>query len=99
MPSNQNFGGYLDFVKQITHSLYPDDSTESGKLLRLRQEYFMVSAGMQSIVKKHKEVYGDLHSIPEHWVFHLNDTHPIMAIPELMRILIDDEMMSWDEAM
>lgn len=99
LPSNQNFGGYLDFVKQITHSLYPDDSTESGKLLRLRQEYFMVSAGMQSIVKKHKEVYGDLHSIPEHWVFHLNDTHPIMAIPELMRILIDDEMMSWDEAM
>lgn len=99
LPSNQNFGGYLSFVKDITHCLYPDDSTEAGKLLRLRQEYFMCSAGMQSMVRKHKEVYGDLHTMPKHWVFTLNDTHPILAIPELMRILIDEEMMSWDEAM
>ena len=98
LPAAQNFSGYLQFVKDITHSLYPDDSTEAGKLLRLRQEYFLASAGIQSAIKKHKALFGDLHSLPEHWVFHLNDSHPIIAIPELIRILIDEEGFSWDEA-
>lgn len=98
LPSSQNFEGYLRYVKDITHCLYPDDSTEGGKLLRLRQEYFLASAGIQSAVRKHKQIFGDLHTLPEHWVFHLNDSHPIIAIPELIRILIDEENMSWDEA-
>jgi len=98
LPSSQDFQGYLRFVKDITHCLYPDDSTEAGKLLRLRQEYFLASAGIQSAVKKHKQIFGDLHSLPEHWVFHLNDSHPIIAIPEMMRILIDEENFEWDEA-
>lgn len=98
LPSSQDFQGYLSFVKDITHCLYPDDSTESGKLLRLRQEYFLASAGIQSAIRKHKKIFGDLHSLPEHWTFHLNDSHPIIAIPELMRILIDEENMEWDEA-
>lgn len=98
LPSSQNFGGYLRFVKEITHCLYPDDSTEDGKLLRLRQEYFLASAGIQSAIRRHKEVYGDLHTLPQHYVFHLNDSHPIIAIPELIRILIDEEGFSWDDA-
>ena len=98
LPAAQDFGGYLQFVKDITHCLYPDDSTEAGKLLRLRQEYFLASAGIQSAVRKHKQMFGDLHTMPEHWVFHLNDSHPIIAIPELIRILIDEEGFSWDEA-
>lgn len=98
LPSNQDFAGYLRFVKDITHSLYPDDSTEAGKLLRLRQEYFLASAGIQSAIRKHKQLFGDLHSLPEHWVFHLNDSHPIIAIPELIRILIDEEGFSWEDA-
>lgn len=98
LPAAQDFGGYLQFVKDITHCLYPDDSTEAGKLLRLRQEYFLASAGIQSSIRKHKQLFGDLHTMPEHWVFHLNDSHPIIAIPELIRILIDEEGFSWDEA-
>lgn len=98
LPSSQDFSGYLQFVKDITHCLYPDDSTEAGKLLRLRQEYFLASAGIQSAIRKHKQLFGDLHSLPEHWVFHLNDSHPIIAIPELIRILVDEENFSWDEA-
>lgn len=98
LPNNQDFTNYLQFVKELTHGLYPDDSTEHGKLLRLRQQYFLVSAGMQSMLRRHYSVYHTFENLPEHYVFQLNDTHPILAIPELMRLLMDEHKMGWDEA-
>ncbi len=98
LPTWANFNGYLKFIRDITHGLYPDDSTEEGKLLRLRQQYFLVSAGMQYSVKREKEIYGTLDHLPDHYVFQLNDTHPIMAIPELLRILMDENDYGWDAA-
>ena len=98
LPSNVDFTSYLGFIRDITHGLYPDDSTEDGKLLRLRQQYFLVSSGVQYACNREKELYGDLRHLDEHYVFQLNDTHPIMAIPELMRILLDENDFSWDEA-
>lgn len=98
LPKNADFYDYLKFLREITHGLYPDDSTEDGKLLRLRQQYFLVSAGMQSAVNKEKELYGTLDHLYDHYIFQLNDTHPIMAIPELMRILMDENGYGWDDA-
>lgn len=98
LPTSQNFEGYLSFVKELTHGLYPDDSTENGKLLRLRQQYFLVSAGMQSTLRRHYQTYKTFSNLGEHYVFQLNDTHPILAIPELMRLLMDEHQLGWDEA-
>lgn len=98
LPTNSDFNGYLKFIRDITHGLYPDDSTEEGKLLRLRQQYFLVSSGMQCAVNREKKIYGNLDHLFEHYVFQLNDTHPIMSIPELMRILMDENGYGWDEA-
>lgn len=98
LPNTHDFAGYLSFVKDLTHGLYPDDSTEQGRLLRLRQQYFLVSAGMQSMLRAHYRRFHDFHNLPEHYVFQLNDTHPIMAIPELMRLLMDEHNYGWDEA-
>lgn len=98
LPNIHDFAGYLSFVKDLTHGLYPDDSTEQGRLLRLRQQYFLVSAGMQSMLRAHYRRFHDFHNLPEHYVFQLNDTHPIMAIPELMRLLMDEHNYGWDEA-
>ena len=98
LPSNADFMSYLSFIRQITHGLYPDDSTEEGKLLRLRQQYFLVSSGIQFAVRKEKELYGTLDHLYDHYIFQLNDTHPILSIPELMRILMDENGYGWDEA-
>lgn len=98
LPTNSDFNGYLKFIRDITHGLYPDDSTEEGKLLRLRQQYFLVSAGMQFAVNREKKLYGTLDHLYDHYVFQLNDTHPIMSIPELMRILMDENGYGWDDA-
>lgn len=98
IPDNTSFEEYISFVRNITHGLYPDDTTEQGKLLRLRQQYFLVSAGLQSTLRSHFRTYGTFKNLPEHFVFHLNDTHPILAIPELMRLLMDEHGYSWDEA-
>ena len=96
--SSQSFSDYLKSIHEICHSLYPDDSNEHGKMLRLRQQYFLVSAGLKSLIREHKRVYGTLNNLCEKLVFQLNDTHPILAIPELMRILMDEEGFGWDEA-
>jgi starch phosphorylase len=85
-------------VESISQVLYPEDNHEQGRLLRLKQFYFFVSAAMQHIVNRHKLHYGDLHTLPDHYTVQINDTHPTLAIPELIRILIDDEEMQWDEA-
>ena len=82
----------------ISKVLYPEDAHPEGKSLRLKQQYFFVSATIQSIVKQHKARYGTLDQFAEKAIIHINDTHPTVAIPELMRILIDEEGYGWDEA-
>lgn len=89
---------YQKDIEEISSSLYPDDSTEEGKYLRLKQQYFFVSAGVQRILKEHRAVHGTLRNLPEYVVIQINDTHPTLVIPELMRILIDEEGLSWEEA-
>ena len=98
IPQGESFTEYLNFVRNITHGLYPDDTTENGKLLRLRQQYFLVSAGLQSALRAHYRKYKPYDNLPDHYVFQLNDTHPIMAIPELMRLLMDEHDYGWDKA-
>lgn len=98
IPTNQSFEEYLSTIYELCHGLYPDDSTEHGKLLRLRQQYFFVSAGLQSMIRSHLRAYGTLDNLAEKVVFQLNDTHPILAIPELMRLLMDEHNYGWDDA-
>ena len=98
LPSNQSFSDYLTALRELCHGLYPDDSTEHGRILRLRQQYFLVSAGLQSMIRGHKRREGRLDNICEKFVFQLNDTHPILSIPEMMRILMDENGFGWDEA-
>ncbi|MGP6139992.1 glycogen/starch/alpha-glucan phosphorylase [Jeotgalibaca sp. A127] len=87
-----------DQIKQITEYLYPDDSNYEGRLLRLKQEYFFSSAGVQSIVRYFRELNLDWSYFPDKIAIHINDTHPTLVIPELMRILMDEEGLSWDQA-
>ena len=82
----------------ISKVLYPSDNHTEGKLLRLSQQYFLVSASVQSIIRDHMAVYGTLVNLPEKVAIHINDTHPALCIPELMRILIDDYFFSWEHA-
>ena len=85
-------------VHQLTGSLYPDDSTEEGRILRVRQEYFLVSAGVQSIINHFVARGLPIESLADYYGFHINDTHPAMVVPELMRILMDDFDLEWDKA-
>ena len=82
----------------ISKVLYPADNHVEGKSLRLKQQYFLVSASLQNILADHKRRYGSLKLLPKMAAIHLNDTHPALAIPELMRLLIDENGMNWDEA-
>ena len=82
----------------ISTILYPEDNHYEGKSLRLKQQYFFVSATMQSITRQHIQTYGTLKNFHEKNVIQINDTHPALVIPELMRILMDDAGLSWDEA-
>ncbi|MCH5162212.1 MAG: glycogen/starch/alpha-glucan phosphorylase [Clostridiales bacterium] len=82
----------------ISKVLYPSDDHSQGKQLRLQQEYFLVSASLQSIIKDHLRLYKSLKNLPEKAAIHANDTHPALAIPELMRLLMDVHDFSWDEA-
>lgn len=78
--------------------LYPADNHNGGKSLRIKQQYLLVSASLQNIIVTHKRRYGALSQLPQLAAIHLNDTHPALAIPELMRILVDDNYMNWDQA-
>ena len=89
---------YRNFVESITRYLYPDDSTYDGRRLRLIQEYFFVSAGVQSIVRHYKKVGMDIHEFAQKIAIHINDTHPALCVAELMRILVDEEGLEWNEA-
>ncbi len=82
----------------ISKVLYPSDNHTEGKLHRLSQQYFLVSASIQSIIRDHMAVYGSLDNLPDKVAIHINDTHPALCIPELMRILIDDYFYTWDRA-
>lgn len=99
-----NSGSYVKAMEQsamaeaISKVLYPADNTQEGKSLRLRQQYFLVSASIQDIIKRHLTRYGTLDNLPDKVAIHINDTHPTMAIPELMRIMLDECGYSWDAA-
>ncbi len=87
-----------NLAKTITDVLYPNDNHYAGKELRLKQQYFFVSASLQEIVAKYKREHDDIHKLYEKVVIQMNDTHPTVATAELMRILLDDEQLEWDEA-
>ncbi|MDD5952284.1 MAG: glycogen/starch/alpha-glucan phosphorylase [Oscillospiraceae bacterium] len=99
-----NSGDYLHALEQnamaesITKVLYPEDNHMEGKSLRLTQQYFLVSATIQDIIRRHLRVYDSLDNLPDVVAIHLNDTHPVLAIPELMRIMLDECGYGWDEA-
>ena len=99
-----NQGDYFAAVEDKNHSenvsrvLYPDDSTYSGRELRLRQEYFLVSATVQDILSRQYMLHKTYDNLADKIAIHLNDTHPVLSIPELMRLLIDEHKFSWDEA-
>lgn len=96
--SQQKFLEYKYSVESISQFLYPDDTNYEGRMLRLKQEYFFVSAGIQSIIRWYKRRNYPLTDFHQKNSFHINDTHPALAVPELMRILMDEEGMGWDEA-
>ncbi|WP_294407047.1 glycogen/starch/alpha-glucan phosphorylase [uncultured Clostridium sp.] len=89
---------YKNSVESISQVLYPEDSFYEGKKLRLKQQYFFVSAGVQSIIRHYKKHGKDINILNEKIAIHINDTHPTLAIPELMRILVDEEGLNWDDA-
>ena len=87
-----------NLARTITEVLYPNDNHYAGKELRLKQQYFFVSASLQEALAKHMRHYGTLKNLPEKAAFQMNDTHPTVAVPELMRLLMDEYGMEWDEA-
>ena len=97
-------GQYMKAVEKNTNAeaiskvLYPSDNHVEGKMLRLTQQYFLTSASCQSIIRDHMAVYGTLDNFADKVAIHINDTHPALCIPELMRIFLDDYYMSWDDA-
>ena len=97
-PVGSDFRKYLADVSEICLNVYPDDSTQEGKFLRLKQQYFFVCAGINSIIKSHMKKYGTLENLGEKVAIQLNDTHPVLVIPELMRVLMDDYEYTWEEA-
>lgn len=98
IPTNKDFRQYSQEVNEICQNLYPDDSTLAGRTLRLKQQYFFVSAGLQALIKAHLRTYKTLDNFHEKNVVQLNDTHPVLAIPELMRLFIDEHDYEWDDA-
>ncbi|WP_425061431.1 glycogen/starch/alpha-glucan phosphorylase [Sporomusa carbonis] len=90
--------GYKHGVESLTDILYPNDTHYEGKVLRLKQQYFLVSASLQSIMKSFRLHHHSLSELPDTIAVHINDTHPALAVPELMRILIDDCGLGWDDA-
>ena len=97
-------GDYLRCMQEeneaevISKVLYPADDHYEGKSLRLKQQYFLVSASLQNIINDHKHRYGPLDQLPKQAAIHINDTHPALAIPEMMRILMDENGFTWDDA-
>lgn len=97
-PVHKDILKYKRETEAVTEFLYPDDTHDEGKILRLKQQYLLVSASIQSILNSYRNTYPNLDEFHQHVCIHINDTHPVLAIPELMRILIDEEGMGWDQA-
>ncbi|GHU83028.1 alpha-1,4 glucan phosphorylase [Clostridia bacterium] len=99
-----NDGEYIRAIERsamaetITKVLYPEDNHAEGKSLRLNQQYFLVSATLQDIISRHLKQYGTLNNLPDLVAIHMNDTHPVLAVPELMRILVDECGYAWHKA-
>ena len=99
-----NRGGYEEAVREKNNSetiskvLYPNDKTESGKELRLLQQYFFVACSLRDYIQGTLEADLDITTLPERIIFQLNDTHPVIAVPELMRLLVDEYDLEWDAA-
>lgn len=99
-----NRGGYSEAVKEkvesesISKVLYPNDNTEAGKELRLVQQYFFVTCSLRDVVRRHRQLNDTWDSLPDKAAIQLNDTHPAIAVAELMRLLVDDELLPWDQA-
>lgn len=99
-----NHGDYIRAVEDknrtenISRVLYPNDNQMEGKTLRLKQEYFLVSATLQDIVRRYKKQHTDFEAFPDKVAIQLNDTHPALAVPDLMRMLVDEEHLEWDKA-
>lgn len=97
-PRDMDYRKYLSEVDDICMNVYPDDSSEEGKYLRLKQQYFFVCAGINNILDTHMKAYGSLKGIEKKVAIQLNDTHPALAVPEMMRVLMDDYKYSWEDA-
>ncbi len=89
---------YMAMIKGISDALYPDDSTDDGKTLRLMQSYVFSAAGINAAIREHKNMGRDVRLIPDYFTFQINDTHPTLIIPEMMRILMDEELLGYDDA-
>ncbi len=87
-----------NLARNLVEVLYPNDNHMAGKELRLKQQYFFVSASLQRAIGRYKKTHPDIHKLPEKVVFQMNDTHPTVAVAELMRILLDEEGLEWDDA-
>ncbi len=93
-----NLSDYVARSRRSRRNVYPDDSTEHGKRLRLKQEYFFCDAGINQIIRRHLRSYPNLDNLHEKIAIQLNDTHPVLCVPELMRVLLDDFGYDWDHA-
>ncbi|MBM7692992.1 starch phosphorylase [Peribacillus deserti] len=98
VPWQKDIMKYKRETEAVTEFLYPNDTHDEGKILRLKQQYFLVAATLKSIMGSFRKKYNDIHLFHEKIGLHINDTHPVLAIPELMRILIDEENLTWDDA-
>lgn len=98
--SGDHVGALADRTRAeaISRVLYPGDETEAGRELRLRQEFFFTSASLQDLLARHTRLHGDLHTLADHAAIQMNDTHPALAVAELMRLLVDEHHLAWDEA-
>jgi starch phosphorylase len=98
--SGDHVGALTDRVRaeSISRVLYPSDATPAGQELRLRQEYFFASASLQDLLRRHRKQFGDFESLPDKVAIQLNDTHPAIAVPEMMRLLVDVHGMEWEKA-
>ncbi|KUP05452.1 maltodextrin phosphorylase [Bacillus coahuilensis p1.1.43] len=95
---NRDMMRYKRDTEAISEFLYPDDTHDEGKILRLKQQYFLVSASVKTILRQFSSRQSNIEDLPEHVAIHINDTHPVLAIPELMRILLDEYGLDWDKA-
>lgn len=98
VPKDVNKLDYDSEIRRISGFLYPDDTTHEGKVLRIKQQYFFSAAGVRSLLYKHYETHNTFDNLPDLRVFQINDTHPSLIIPEMMRIMVDEYRIDWDKA-